>query len=71
MLSCLVFLSVLPVGAENLPFWGEDASATNRTCASAQIVALSSGFESRLYSTGEFSLVSFSSWPIAFVIMIR
>jgi hypothetical protein len=71
LLRCTILLIALPAVAQTLPFWGEDSSATNRTCASAQAVALSSDFESRLCATEEVFLSSFSSRPIATLITVK
>lgn len=62
---------VVVANADDLPFWGDANPATNRTSASSQTVALTSGFESRLCAEADFTLATFDSRSKGATFIIR
>jgi hypothetical protein len=67
----LMYAAAFPVAADEIAFWGCEASATNRVCASSRTVAISPFFESRLCSTAEVPLQKFSSNKFGTVLTVR
>lgn len=59
------------VSADDIPFWGCDPSATNRTAAAVASSGTTSDFDSRVSSVAEFFLDDFTTMPVGVILIVR
>ena len=59
------------VSADDIPFWGCDPSATNRTAAAVASSGTTSDFDSRVSSVAEFFLADFTTMPVGVILIVR
>ncbi len=75
-MALAAFLSVAAavatsVCADDIPFWGCDPSATNRSAAAVASSGTTSDFDSRVSSFAEFFLDDFTTMPVGVILIVR
>ena len=71
VLLALACCAAVSVCADDIPFWGCDPSATNRTVAAVASSGTTSDFDSRVSSFAEFFLDDFTTEPVGMILIVR